>query len=877
MIRKDFGRNIGKVLLATVSVVAVLSMSSVSFAQSTDTASGTVGKLKPVSMESPAVKNPETTATNTDTQTKADASTETVEIDKNGDKVEGASTDKSAEESVYEEGSEDGLTDEERAAAKKAKEDAADKAKKAEEKAKTDVKGDVQITAAPKKRVIKPESDWVVRVIPEHGNNSVAQCSLNKSFKSGQTLFFARDVGESNTIAIDFQNDVMEVGRQYVVFIKSGDITKQVTAIAATKQILIMKIGAGNELLDGFVRNREASFRMGADTLEFSFETDIIDALNKLTECASSLSTDKKFDGTRIVETSSPAANGSGDVKRSPPSLDSKITDTKEVAPAPVKSLMEAPKAESPKNTELAAISERMLSKDTVKKYLVKDKANKASSKDAGSLKLKLKAPTEYIQEAEEQDEEYREELEAQKKKFLKLVKVIKELKAQNEKLAKSNTEFKEELESQKKRTETGHEVINKTKEELLSEIKDLRQNQKTLAMHDAELQKDSQNILLDTQNKQMEIVAEIKRLKEENAKLKESADRGKEESLDAISKNKSEMQRLREENLKLSLQQEIEEEKRKKQELENTLEQNRIRSELLKLKAENTKLAMDFETGKTDVMTETNKVKQQNKDIADAARIEWENNKDFAATAYDTQQQLLQETEKLKAENQQLKALTLNEKEQTRKLAQDSAIKQQELDSEIERIKQQNADMLDKIQKVKERAAVIQQANEDLSAPTPLYSGAESYLPSGTSATDYLKKWLYTSGAAGSSYIEMTKNARTNEKIYRWQDSGVFGFAREIPDISSTGINKVVADYIKQLSNNCKGDFANTNGNVKMIAPYELLEAETACMNNKKDSAAVILFVVGRDKINIITQETAPGNINVAIENRDKIISAIR
>lgn len=729
----------------------------------------------------------------------------------------------------------------------------------------------------PKKLVVLPETDWKVRQIPRKGKNGIGYCSLNKSFKSGQTLFLSKDASMSNTIAIDFQNELMEVGRQYVVILKAGDVSKKITAIAATPKIIIMKTGASNEIFDEFVKSKKAEFRVGADILKFRFSNSIIDALNKLTDCAASVKKGTKFRGQTIEKssvtdamepvTSGTYVGGRKAKKATPPKVKEMPT-----------TVVENDKVEeriSPKRNEVAEIATRLVNKKGLKGYL------RQKQRATGKLSL-LKSPNQVVAgpSAEEleliRQETLKEDLE-QKKQINKLAETIKKLKRENQRLLADNQKIIKTLEKQKVQSASSQSIVEKTRKELLGEINELRKTQKMLAMQDVELQKSSHNVILDTQNRQMEIISEIKRLREENARLKSSATEDKTSSMKMIAKNKAEMDRLREENLQLALQQELEEEVRKKQEIKNEMEKNRIRSELVRLKSENTQLAMDLETGKSDIVWKTEQIKQQQRNIARAAQIEWENTKDFASVSYDTQQKLIEETEKLKFENERLKDLTLKEKQETRKLAQESARKQDEINEEIARIKRQNDEMMARIRSVKEQSMALQEVQEGYISPMALYDGADSYLGMPRSDGNNLKKWLYVSGAAGSSYIEVEENAGGSQKLYRWQDRGVYGLAKEVPDISSTSINKVVADYIDDLSSNCKGDFAKTSGHVKMLAPYEVLEAETACMGRKNSSAAVILFVLGRDKINIIMQETSPANINTALENRDKIIRSIK
>jgi len=778
-----------------------------------------------------------------------------------------------------------------------------------------------------------PTSDWVIRTIPGKGKSGLGYCSMNNSYQSGQKLIFARDASNSSTIAIDFQKSILEVGRQYVVFVKTGQTSKQYTAIAATTNIMIMKVGTDNEVYDGFVQNKEVSFRIGADTLYFGFSDSIIDALNALTDCSAALASNKSFEGKKIAMPTAGLPGGDAvntlEGKKTPPGKDFQQQVTENIG-AEGTQQQTVPQAfpvskELSSRSEVAEMSSILIQNKKFKKIKVKkvpvekleapredmvtttitnenpegvDKVEKATPKkrfkpagvkdDSVVIQEEQQEQVEEISIEEKSSAQKEADVRAQQlreEETSKLESTIAKLKMQNKKLMQANKIIKNELTSQKINSDNSQKIVDKTKEELLKEIRGFKKEQGHLALQDAKLQKESQEILLETQDRQKEILAEIKRLKAENEKLKNSTSEEQKDSKKLIAKNQSEMEILREENRKLALQNELEDQTRQKKELESSLEQNRIRSELLKLKAENTQLSMDLESGKTDVMSETGLMKQQNMALAQETKSELESNKNMTAVTFDNQQKLIKETEKLKEENERLRELTEREKAETLKLAEESQAKQGEIEVEISRIKQHNQEMLEKIKSVKERSIAVEAANRERTAPISLVSKKEETVaptpapkevPAPVVEEDFLKKWLYNSGAAGSSYIEVDKKAKKGEKIYRWKDSDVYGYAQAVQNINSADINKVVSDYIKHLSTNCKGDFAKTSGDVQMVSSYEVLEAETACMGKKRDTAAVVLFVLGNNKINIITQETAPGNIEVALENRKKIISSI-
>ena len=157
--------------------------------------------------------------------------------------------------------------------------------------------GFAQITFAAE--VNAPVAGWTVGRISAKSEGGISYCSMKNTYQNGQMLVFARDGGGANSIGLDFQKDSLEVGRQYGVTIRAGAVTRQVTALAATSQVMIMQIGIDKAFYSALKNKRSFSFSIGSNKHIFSLDGSA-KALKVLGDCTKGIYSGFKFERVTV-------------------------------------------------------------------------------------------------------------------------------------------------------------------------------------------------------------------------------------------------------------------------------------------------------------------------------------------------------------------------------------------------------------------------------------------------------------------------------------------------------------------------------------------------------------------------------------------------
>ena len=139
-----------------------------------------------------------------------------------------------------------------------------------------------------------PVAGWTVGRISAKSEDGISYCSMKNFYKNGQMLVFARDGGGANSIGLDFRKDSLEVGRQYGVTIRAGAVTRNVTALAATRQVMIMQMGVDKAFYSALGRKKSFSFSIGSNKHIFSLDGSA-KALKVLGDCTKGIYSGFKF------------------------------------------------------------------------------------------------------------------------------------------------------------------------------------------------------------------------------------------------------------------------------------------------------------------------------------------------------------------------------------------------------------------------------------------------------------------------------------------------------------------------------------------------------------------------------------------------------
>jgi len=139
-----------------------------------------------------------------------------------------------------------------------------------------------------------PVAGWTVGRISAKSEGGISYCSMKNSYQNGQMLVFARDGSGANSIGLDFRKDSLEVGRQYGVTIRAGAVTRNVTALAATRQVMIMQMGVDKAFYSALGRKKSLFFSVERNRHIFSLDASA-NALKVLDDCTDGLQSGSKF------------------------------------------------------------------------------------------------------------------------------------------------------------------------------------------------------------------------------------------------------------------------------------------------------------------------------------------------------------------------------------------------------------------------------------------------------------------------------------------------------------------------------------------------------------------------------------------------------
>ena len=151
------------------------------------------------------------------------------------------------------------------------------------------------IQAACATAVRAPDGPWIVKPISAKKGSEPGYCAMKNHYKDGPTLILARDTKGVNAIALDFHKDKFDTGIRYNVKADAGSVTRQIDALAASKQVLLMQIGADSAFFDEIARKHTATFTAGKNSYGFDLDVSAADALASLKNCSASLQVGMTF------------------------------------------------------------------------------------------------------------------------------------------------------------------------------------------------------------------------------------------------------------------------------------------------------------------------------------------------------------------------------------------------------------------------------------------------------------------------------------------------------------------------------------------------------------------------------------------------------
>lgn len=151
-----------------------------------------------------------------------------------------------------------------------------------------------------------PAGPWSVGPIRGESSSGLGYCSMKNTYADGIMLVFARDAAGANSLALDFAAPEMTAGAQYVVTLEVGSLSRQLVAIAATKDVLLIQIGHDQPFYD--MLRRKNVLQVSYQKKSFSFGLDgSADAIEALGACAADLAGGKEVQQVEVSLKPQPA------------------------------------------------------------------------------------------------------------------------------------------------------------------------------------------------------------------------------------------------------------------------------------------------------------------------------------------------------------------------------------------------------------------------------------------------------------------------------------------------------------------------------------------------------------------------------------------
>ncbi len=109
--------------------------------------------------------------------------------------------------------------------------------------------------------------------------------------------------------------------------------------------------------------------------------------------------------------------------------------------------------------------------------------------------------------------------------------------------------------------------------------------------------------------------------------------------------------------------------------------------------------------------------------------------------------------------------------------------------------------------------------------------------------------------------------------RAYRWKTDSLFGSAEQRAMKAGKGFDAAVNDYLDRAKSRCEGDFAAVPSDV-VVSVDKSKSFEFACIGNKANTSASVMFTYGNDVMTILAHEGRSEAMDLAMEARDRMAS---
>ena len=164
-------------------------------------------------------------------------------------------------------------------------------------------------------------------------------------------------------------------------------------------------------------------------------------------------------------------------------------------------------------------------------------------------------------------------------------------------------------------------------------------------------------------------------------------------------------------------------------------------------------------------------------------------------------------------------------------------------------------------------------------SAPVPALAAAASPANPKMMKQSDMEAVLQRAGIAVSGPVQpVALSGEAGRVAYRWETEGLFGTAEQKTIQSSAQFDSYVSEYLNKTKSRCTGQFASVPALDEVTGPNRLAAYEIACVDDSGAGASAALVFESQNGIfTTIAHEASPESMDVAMDARDKLVSALQ
>ncbi len=171
--------------------------------------------------------------------------------------------------------------------------------------------------------------------------------------------------------------------------------------------------------------------------------------------------------------------------------------------------------------------------------------------------------------------------------------------------------------------------------------------------------------------------------------------------------------------------------------------------------------------------------------------------------------------------------------------------------------------------------APVAQQQPEQTTTPAPAVAmpASKPHRVAMPGVQDILK----TAGIETGGQVRLVEAAsKEGLAVYQWSAGNLYGSAEQRQAVGNGSFDSFAQDYIEKTKTRCPGDFAAMTDGAARQGGIRIDSYEIACVGGEVSSTATLLFFERDGVFTVMAHETDAGNMDEAMEIRDRLIRAI-